>query len=51
MLERILRTHVVDGDKRRNNPRFSQFNCIDENLRLRRKERKVKVIVQRGHLY
>jgi hypothetical protein len=34
------------GDKRRNNPRFSQFSYIDENLRLRRKERKVKVIVQ-----
>jgi hypothetical protein len=25
-------------DKRRNNPGFSQFSCIDENLRLKRKE-------------
>jgi hypothetical protein len=28
------------GDKRRNNPRFSRFSCIDEDLRLKRKERR-----------
>jgi hypothetical protein len=27
-------------DKRRNNLRFSQFSCIDENLRLKKKEKR-----------
>jgi hypothetical protein len=29
---------VCHGDKRGNNPKFSQSSCIDEDLRLKRKE-------------
>jgi hypothetical protein len=30
---------LCHGDKRRKNPRFSQFSCIDKNLRLKREEK------------
>jgi hypothetical protein len=40
---------LCHGDKRRNNPKFSQSSCIDEGSKT--EERREELIVQCGHLY